>query len=406
MAARIVAQNRWPYLSSQLFSLKLVEVSPDELPTMAVDKWWRMYYSPQFVLNHPVEVLATALLHEALHCVMKHNERYDDLGTDKGFHAMWNHCADAAINEILDGQSMPWGEFSPVRYEGFPIPGVISGMATESAYRICIEWASNHREESEAFTSECGSSAGGETREYELPIEDDEAPGIGKERQDAVRDQVAADIAKHASARSNIPGGLKRWAEDYLNPQVDWRKHLAVEMRQVISNVSGRRNHSYQRPSRRQDAIRAVDETIVLPGLKGSEPPRVAVIVDTSGSVSSKDLNVALGEIHGITRAVGMKEPVAVIACDAQAYPVQYVRSATSIKNLELTGGGGTDLRHGINAALALPKRPQLVIVVSDGDSPFSPESPDPATKFIMLLTVAPERQHLPSWMKSVQLET
>jgi hypothetical protein len=48
MAAKIIAQARWPYLSTLIFSLRIVE-TPD-LPTLAVDAGWRMYYNPAFVL--------------------------------------------------------------------------------------------------------------------------------------------------------------------------------------------------------------------------------------------------------------------------------------------------------------------------------------------------------------------
>jgi hypothetical protein len=40
MAARIIAQNRWPYISTLLFSLKIV--ATDQIETMAVDDGWRM----------------------------------------------------------------------------------------------------------------------------------------------------------------------------------------------------------------------------------------------------------------------------------------------------------------------------------------------------------------------------
>ena len=72
MAARIVSQSRWPYLSSQLFSLKLVEVPHSEIQTMAVDKGWRMYYSPTIRhgttcggLSHRVTARSDALCHAA-----------------------------------------------------------------------------------------------------------------------------------------------------------------------------------------------------------------------------------------------------------------------------------------------------------------------------------------------------
>jgi len=403
MAARIVAQNRWPYLSSLLFNLRLVEVPHEQLQTMAVDKGWRVYYSPQFVLENSVEVLATAFLHEAMHCVMQHNERYEALGARRGYPVLWNICGDAAINEILDDQDMPWGEFTPVRYEGFPVPGVMSGMVTEAAYDLSVSWAEDNRDDADTLDTSCGSSAGGEVREYELPTGDKEAPAIDTDRQRNVRDRVASDVVDYARSRGGLPGGLERWAQNYLTPSVNWRKQLAVRMRQVAANVAGRRTHSFVRPSRRQDAIREHDPTIVVPGLRDSEPPRIAVIVDTSGSMTQRELGEALGEIHGIMRSVGMSEPLAVIACDTKAEPPQYIRDRRAIGDLKLIGGGGTDLRAGIEAALELPRKPSLVVLLTDGQSPYPIKRPDHNVEFLMVLAEGIANPEIPNWIQVIE---
>ncbi len=370
---------------------------------MAVDKGWRVYYSPQFVLENSVEVLATAFLHEAMHCVMQHNERYEALGARRGYPMLWNICGDAAINEILDDQNMPWGEFTPFRYEGFPVPGVTSGMVTETAYEIAVAWAKENQKEADNLDTSCGSSAGGAPRDYELPAADEEAPAIDNDRQRNVRDRVASDVVDYAKSRGGLPGGLERWAKNYLNPTVDWRKQLAVRMRQVAANVAGRRTHSFARPSRRQDAIREHDPTIVVPGLRDSEPPRIAVIVDTSGSVTQRELGEALGEIHGIMRSVGMSEPLAVIACDTQAAPPQYIRDTKAISELKLIGGGGTDLRVGIEAALNLPRKPALVVLLTDGESPYPLKHPDQNVTFLMVLADGVGRPAVPDWIQVVE---
>ena len=106
MAAKIVAQQRWPYLSTVIFSLKIVP-SPD-LPTLAVDDGWRMYYNPSFVLEYTAEVLATMVLHEALHCINKHGERYQSLNQQPQSHNLWNLAGDANINQSIDDAKMPW----------------------------------------------------------------------------------------------------------------------------------------------------------------------------------------------------------------------------------------------------------------------------------------------------------
>ena len=405
MAARIVSQNRWPYLSSLLFSLRLVEVPHEQLKTMAVDKGWRMYYSPRFVMDNTVEVLATVLLHEALHCVMQHNERYEALGSKRGHSLLWNLCGDAAINEILDAQNMPWGDFSPVRYDGFPIPGVVSGMITESAYATAVAWMEENGKEPDLPPSACGSSSGGDSRDYELPNSHDEAPSIDTDRQRNVRDRVASDVVDYSKSRGEIPGGLKRWADNYLDPKVDWRRQLSVRLRRVVANVAGRRSHSYARPSRRQDAIREHDPTIIIPGLRDSEPPRIAVVLDTSGSVTQTELSHALAEIHGIMKAVGMREPLAVITCDVDAGEPQMIRNPGSLKELVLKGGGGTDLRAGISAALELPRQPSLVVLITDGESPYPLKRPDLSVDFLMVLRNTLSAPEIPDWIQVIKAE-
>ena len=70
MAARIIAQSKWPYLATILYSLKLVDSK--NIQTLAVDDGWRMYFNPEFVLKHDAETLATMVLHEAMHCLLQH----------------------------------------------------------------------------------------------------------------------------------------------------------------------------------------------------------------------------------------------------------------------------------------------------------------------------------------------
>lgn len=49
-------------------------------------------------------------------------------------------------------------------------------------------------------------------------------------------------------------------------------------------------------------------------------PPRVCIVIDTSGSVSDAELGSALLEVAAISRAVGgRRDLVSVISCDAAA---------------------------------------------------------------------------------------
>ena len=56
------------------------------------------------------------------------------------------------------------------------------------------------------------------------------------------------------TARAACPQAGERWAEDMLDPKVDWRRVLAAEIRKGCSTVSGRVDYTYRRPSRRAQA--------------------------------------------------------------------------------------------------------------------------------------------------------
>lgn len=356
MAARIVAERRWPYLATVLYSLRLVPVPHAQLSTMAVDSGWRMYYSPEFVMGEDVEVLATVVLHEAMHAVMAHAERFQAIAGAS--HAAWNIAGDCAINHALDQARMPWTRtVTPLRFTQFKKLGLKHEQSTEWNHRRVLD-SMPAGALAAAATGDCGSVGDGRRRAYELPSPDADCPAASSEQRATTRDRVASDILAAERAHGSVPAGLLRWAQEHLEPMVDWRRVLGVSLRQAVATVAGRRDYSYMRPSRRQDALASQGSTVILPAMRQPAPPRVAIVVDTSGSIGDEELRQYVGEVAGIVRAVGVSQGVWVIACDAHAGPAQRLRSPGSVESLELEGGGGTDMSAGIEAALAIRPTP------------------------------------------------
>lgn len=406
MAARIVAQARWPYLATLLFSLRLTPIDGDIVPTMAVDSGWRMYYNPDFVVAENVEELATALLHESMHCMLSHAVRFDAIDSGDGSAVIWNVAGDCSINETLDEAEMPWPKtIQPLRVEQFAKQGLKTGMTTEAMYLRLMEKLPR----SPDFAGrDCGSGVDRIRRRYELPDNDEDAPSASRGQQETVIDRVASDIlssARDGKDQGSMPAGLLLWAQDHLDPKLDWRRLLGVRLRRAVASVAGRRDYSYVRPSRRQDAMRQQGLSVVLPAMRQPAPPRVAVVVDTSGSISQKELREFIGEVAGIVRSVGVSQGVWVIACDAQAYPAQRLSSMSSLENLKLKGGGGTDMGAGIDAALAIRPRPQVVVVITDGWTDWPSERPRGLDHGIVVLSDGNKQSDVPDWMTSVVIE-
>ena len=401
MAAKIVAQGRWPYLSTIIFSLKLIP-APD-LPTLAVDNGWRMYYNPQFVMQQTAEVLATMVLHEALHCINQHGRRFESLNQPSEMHDAWNMSGDANINQTLDEANFPWGDFSPVRFETLKTYGVENGMTTETAFFKILKHFEKNPEEPKNL-SDCGSVSGGNSRGYEIPKSDTSNPAIKNDQQDVIRDRVAQEILKsyREKGAGSVPGNLLRWAQDLLQPQVKWQTVLAGAVRASLANSTGRRDYVFTRPSRRQGINTDSEIEIVLPAMRKPTPPNIAVIIDTSGSVADSEINTFLTEVESVARSNGVANSITVIPCDTAVGEIMKVKSMANVRSMQLKGGGGTDLREGFKAAIKLKPIPKIILVFTDGYTEWPNDLPSKIESTVICCTAAENLEKLPKYSKGI----
>ncbi len=214
-------------------------------------------------------------------------------------------------------------------------------------------------------------------------------------------------VAQGVTGRpGDAPKGWQRWAQEAFHPPQPWRDLLGSAVRSA-AGAPGAEDYTYGRPSRRSAGLPGV----VLPSLRRS-PPRVCVVIDTSGSVSDAELGSAILEVAAIGRAIGgRRDLVTVLPCDAAAriaYPL------CRAEGLPLIGGGGTDLRAGFAAALRTSPRPDVIVVLTDGQTPW-PDAQPPCRTVIGLFPRPPtadrrerdpeyEPDHPPDWARVVQI--
>jgi predicted metal-dependent peptidase len=197
---------------------------------------------------------------------------------------------------------------------------------------------------------------------------------------------------------------LIRIARDRLDPTLDWKKLLAFNLRSAISNVAGRRDYTYARPSRRQDAINRSGTNYILPAMRQPQPPCVAIVLDTSGSISDQTLDTYLSEIRGIFTAVGISSGIWVLPCDSKVHEVEKIRSFDLTK-VRIKGGGGTDMSVGISEALRIRPRVNIVVVLTDGATPWPMTKPVGSILYLAVLTTKSFASHVPYWMTTVIME-
>ena len=380
LAARFKAANDRPYFATALFSLTVIE-SP-EAQTMGVDKHWRCYVSPSFVDRTPVPELAGVWIHEIGHLLRDHHGRSALLPeTDRRDWPRVNIAQDCEINDDLlaDHVSLPDGGFHPGTF------GLPDGQMFEQ-YLPHIPPTPH--------VPNCGSGAHGSAQPWELGGTG--TTGVSEVEAAAIRRQTAEGIRQHVRSRGTIANGWKRWADEVLEPTIDWRRALTGAVREAAAWASGAVDYTFQRPSRRNAAL----PRVVLPRLR-QPVPRVAIVIDTSGSMSADDLAEVLGEVSGVLRAVGIGgNRVNVLACDAD---VHTARAVSSVREVELAGGGGTDMRVGIGQAMKRPDPPHIVVVLTDGYTPW-PEAPFASTRVIAGL-VGDNPPAPPAWISAIRIK-
>jgi len=101
----------------------------------------------------------------------------------------------------------------------------------------------------------------------------------------------------------------------------------------------------------------------------------LALLVDTSGSISQQDLNQFASEMHGLLAAY--KTELMVIYVDAAVQGVEFIASDDTEINLELKGGGGTDYRPGYDWLQKQGHMPTAAVYLTDGYCNSFPDEPD-----------------------------
>ena len=206
----------------------------------------------------------------------------------------------------------------------------------------------------------------GEDRPWE--IQDAQRQSFPKIGKTIIRRDVARKMKNHLMG--NIPAGWNVWIQHTLEPKVDWRQILKKRLSTAIAVGRGSRiDYTYRKPNRRASILKP----IILPSLQGNLHSQLTVVVDTSGSMNGAPLSQAMGEVYGILRQVHQR--VSLVPCDAKGYTPIVLKGVSDLKNLvEIPGGGGTNMIEGIEAALNLIPKPDTILVLTDGYTPYPKE--------------------------------
>lgn len=382
------------YLATALYAL--APVPCHEVATTAVDEYWRIYLNPDWLATADVSQVGAELTHALWHLLHDHAARARDLRVDATSALSWHAAADAAISGTLEDSGLHPDGVPPPQTLGMP-PGRSAEEYFALLSRLPAAAGPDGGRDDPPADPGCGSGCDGLPRGFELPADAAAVAHVDRFGATEIRRRVAIEYRQHVTSRGLTPGDVGRWSERILEPRVAWEPLLSRAVRRAVAWRNGNTEYTYRRPSRRA----AATPRVVLPGTH-RPLPGVAMVIDTSGSVDDALLGRALGEVDGALRGLGVSDAgVTVLACDAAVHAVKRVRRA---RDAALAGGGGTDLRHGISAAAALRPRPEMIVVFTDGYTPW-PATPPPGSAVIAAL-LAREGQPMPAtpaWVTRVE---
>jgi predicted metal-dependent peptidase len=367
-AARVRASYQRAYFAPALFSL--IPVKTDQIASMAVDTRWRLYYNDEWVAGHSVEENAAVLIHEVSHLLREHEARKQATAVNNAM--LWNTATDCEINDDLTAEGLPLPDDPPLpgKY------GLLTGENAETYYRQLYVKGSDPltKVDSRGLTPvDCGSGAHGEPRPWELPDDDGSpggVPGVDPIKAQLVRRDVAQRLLDRSGDAGDAPLGWRRWASTVLAPKVDYMATIRHAVRKALRDSTlGRYDRTYKRPHRRQ----ACYGEFLMPSFHQPRP-RPGFLIDTSGSMQDTQLARAVAELGGLTRQLGYSTEVVVACCDVVVHDVRKVFNAAQ---LELYGGGGTDIAAGLRWFIDRKRDPiDLLIIVTDCETPWPEETP------------------------------
>lgn len=369
-AARVRASYQRAYFAPALFNL--IPVRTDQIASMAVDTHWRLYYNDAWVAAHSVEENAAVLIHEVSHLLREHQSRKHAAAVRD--EALWNTAADCEINDDLGAEGLPLPDDPPHpdRY------GLLTGETAETYYRQLLKTVSPTPSTAgstrpSTLVRDCGSGAHGERRAWELPEDEgggSGVPGVDRVKANLVRREVARRILDRSGDAGDVPLGWRRWARGVLTPKVDYMATIRHAVRKALRDSTlGRYDRTFRRPNRRQAAY----GDFIMPSFFQPRP-RPGFLIDTSASMEDSQLARAVAELGGLTRQLGYGSEVVVACCDVAVHDVKRVFSAAQ---LQLYGGGGTDIGAGLRQFTEpTGESIDLLVVVTDCHSPWPPDPP------------------------------
>ncbi len=320
-----------------------------------------IYYYEDFVKKLTIEEAITIIAHEVLHVVNLHHLRRQDRDP-LGF----NIACDLAINPVLKEAEFEMPKDICIDLTKYP------DNSAEEIYNLLPKQFVKHIEVNGCF--------GGGVIDYGTGLEGNEKGNkscdeLGIASADEHSQELKLSIkaaAQIAKQEGKLPGSLDRLIDRILDSVIPWAQLLTRFMTE-----NARNDYNWQRPNKNYAHL-----GLYMPEVYSTELKSPLMIIDTSGSVSDEEMNMAASEIHSILSQ--FQTTLHVFYVDTI---LQHQEEFTSNEPIHLNakGGGGTNFSPGFNELKKNYYDISCVLYITDGySSDYPNEAPDVPVLWIL----------------------
>ena len=380
-----------------LFLIMLNKQWSTKVPTAGVSRLginYQLYLNEEFWDTLTPDQRIGLLKHELLHIAFFHITDYEHL-SDK---LIANIAMDIEINQYIDSIFLPPGPQLP---ETYPELKLEPKKGTKYYYDKLMEGKENPGTcpnldkmldaAGEGQNSVQVSINGKGEVEVKLPDHgtweefdnlDEATKKLIKTQTEHILKEVVDQVTK---SRGVIPGEMAEIIDkiSQINPpKFNWRGYLR---RFVGGSIK-----TFSKMSRQKPNFRFIEN----PGLKHKEKRHILVAVDTSGSVSTKELVEFLHEINHISRT---GTEVTIVQCDTA---ISHIGKFDPKKDFEIHGRGGTSFHPVTDYYDANKKKYNCLIYLTDGEAPAPEKCRGP-----VLWVISSQSQGLNKDLKGLQIQ-